>query len=207
MVTQRLQPTFEATETLPGALAGWARREPERPFLRQVGGGSATYGQFHEAVLRWADAFRRAGIGPGDNVPAMAQTSIAAEEHWLGLGWLRAVHTGVNTDFRGRSLTYLLTNCEATHMLCDRAFLDRLGEIAADVPRLKLVIVPDAEPRDLPGGFPVPLVTGAELWDDARADLDLETPQRHETACISYTSGTTGPSKGVLIPLGPPLAQ
>jgi crotonobetaine/carnitine-CoA ligase len=202
METHRLQPTFEATETLPGALAGWARREPERPFLRQVGGGSATYGQFHQAALRWADAFRRAGIGPGDNVPAMAQTSIAAEEHWLGLGWLRAVHTGVNTDFRGRSLTYLLTNCEATHMLCERAFLDRLSEIAADVPRLKLVIVPDGEPRDLPGGFPVPLVTAAELWDDARADLDLETPQRHETACISYTSGTTGPSKGVLIPWG-----
>ena len=64
-------PTFAPTETLPWAIQGWAERDPNRPFLWDVGGGSRTYGQFHEAALRWADAFRGVGVRrrrqrPGD---------------------------------------------------------------------------------------------------------------------------------------------
>src|SRR5580658_8441950 len=202
MATRRPQPTFEPTETLPCAISSWAEREPDRPFLHEVAGGTRSYGQFHEHALRWADAFRRAGVAAGDNVPAMARTSIAAEEHWLGLGWLRAVHTGVNTDFRGRALAYILANCAATHMICEKEFLDRVAGVAPDLDRLKLVIVPDAEEDELPPDFPVRLVTAAELWEAARPAGDLAVPERHELACISYTSGTTGPSKGVLIPWG-----
>ncbi len=193
---------FEPTETLPGAIQGWAEREPDRPFLRDVHGNARSYGQFHEAVLRWADAFRRAGIAPGDNVPTMVKTTISAEEHWLGLGWLRAVQTGINTDFRGRMLEYILTDCQAVRMICAQEFLDLVGEIARGVERLELVIVPDARPEELPPDFPVPLVTATELWDAAGPATDLSIPLRHEIACISYTSGTTGPSKGVLVPWG-----
>ncbi len=202
MAIARPQPTFEPTVTLPSAILSWAEREPDRPFLREVGGGTRSYGQFHEHALRWADAFRGAGIAAGDNVPVMGRTSIAAEEHWLGLGWLRAVHTGVNTDFRGRALAYILANCRATHMICEKEFLDRVAEVAGDLDRLRLVIVPDAKADELPSDFPVGLVTAAELWEGARPASDLAVPERHELACISYTSGTTGPSKGVLVPWG-----
>jgi crotonobetaine/carnitine-CoA ligase len=195
------QPTFDPSETLPWAIRSWAEREPERPFLSDVSGTIRSYGEFHDAALRWADAFRRVGISAGDNVPAMVRTSITAEEQWLGLGWLRAVHTGVNTAFRGRSLAYVLANCGATHAICEKEFLDQFADIAADL-NLKLLIVLDADETELPTGFPVPLVTARELWEAARPATDLAVPERHELACISYTSGTTGPSKGVLIPWG-----
>jgi carnitine-CoA ligase len=201
MVRRRLEPTFAPTETLPWAIRGWAEREPDRPFLHDVGGGTRTYGQFHETTLRWADAFRGAGVAPGDNVPAMMRTSMAAEEHWLGLAWLRAVYTGVNTDFRGKALEYVLTNCRADRMICAREFLDRVAEISPALP-LQLVIVPDAEHAELPTDFPFRLATAAELWESAEPASDLTVPERHELACVSYTSGTTGPSKGVLVPWG-----
>jgi crotonobetaine/carnitine-CoA ligase len=202
MPTASPRPTFEPTETLPRAIRDWAERDPDRPFLRDVQGHTRSYGQFHGAALRWADAFRQAGIKPGDNVPTMVETSITAEEQWLGLGWLRAVQTGVNIAFRGRMLEYVLTNCQATRMICAREFLDRVAEVAADVESLELVIVPDASTRELPEHFPVRLATAAELWEAASPATDLPVPQRHELACISYTSGTTGPSKGVLVPWG-----
>jgi len=194
-------PTFAPTETLPWVVSDWARREPERPFLQQVGGGRRTYGEFHQAALRWADAFRQAGIAPGDNVATMVRTSICAEEHWVGLGWLRAVHTGVNTDFRGRSLEYVLTNSRAKSMICAGEFLDRVAEIAPKLD-LELVIVPDGGRGDVPNDFPFPLVSASDLWDRSTPATDLPVPERHEIACISYTSGTTGPSKGVLVPWG-----
>ena len=196
------QPTFSRTETLAWAIANWAARDPDRPFLWDVGGGSRTYGQFHEAVLRWADAFRGAGVVAGDNVPAMVRTGISAQEHWLGLGWLRAVHTGVNTDFRGDSLAYVLTNSRATRMICAREFVDRVIEIAPRLDPLDLVIVPDATADELPSDGPIRLVAAEDLWDAARPATDLPVPERHDLACISYTSGTTGASKGVLVPWG-----
>jgi crotonobetaine/carnitine-CoA ligase len=197
-----MQPTFEPTESLPWAISNWATKEPDRVFLRDVNGASRTYGQFHEAALRWADAFRRVGVEPGDNVPTMVRTSINAQEQWLGLAWLRAVQTGVNTDFRGRSLEYVLTNCNAKRMICAREFLNRVADVAAGLSQLQLVIVPDAEPGDLPDDYAFPLISAAELRGAAAPATDLSVPCRHDIACISYTSGTTGASKGVLVPWG-----
>jgi crotonobetaine/carnitine-CoA ligase len=202
MWTPGTEPTFSPAETLPAQIQSWARREPDRPFLRQIGGPSRTYGELHRGALRWAGAFRRAGVQPGDNVPALVRTSVSAAEQWLGLAWLRAVQTGVNTDFRGQSLTYVIVNSRARRMICAAEFLGRLSAIAADVPGLELVIVPDAGPDELPPDFPVPLLASAQLYAAAEPVDDSDPPQRHEIACISYTSGTTGASKGVLVPWG-----
>lgn len=197
-----MRPTFAPTETLPAAIRGWAERDPDRPFLHEVGGVSHTYGQVHQAALRWADGFRRVGVHSGDNVAAMVPTSILAEEQWLGLGWLRAVHTGVNTAFRGNSLAYIINQSGARHMLCALDLLDHVAEVAPRVERLETVIVSDVRADTVPRDFPIKLVAGPEIWDAAKPATDLAVPRRHEIACINYTSGTTGASKGVLIPWG-----
>src|SRR5258707_13038295 len=184
------QPSFEPAETLPRAIRTWAEREPDRPFLRDVGGASRSYGQFHEAALRWADAFRQAGIRPGDNVPAMVRTSISAQEHWHGLSWLRAVQTGVNTGFRGQSLEYILANSQAKRMICAAEFLDRVAKGTPHV-GLELVIFSDSEDADLPAVFPLPLVGASGLWDAAEPATGLAAPQRPEIACLSSTPATT----------------
>jgi carnitine-CoA ligase len=202
MWTPGTEPSFQPTETLPAIIRSWARREPARPFLREVGGPSRSYGELHLAALRWAGAFQGAGVQAGDNVPAMVRTSVRATEQWLGLAWLRAVQTGVNTDFVGQSLVYIITNSLARRMICAREFLGRLAVIAPDVPDLELVIVPDAQPGELPADFPIPLVAAPQLWDAAEPIDDSDPPKRYEIACISYTSGTTGASKGVLVPWG-----
>jgi crotonobetaine/carnitine-CoA ligase len=197
-----MKPTYEPTETFPAALRTWAEKDPDRAFLHEVGGSSQTYGEVHEATLRWADAFRRIGVQPGENVAAMVRTSITAEEQWLGLGWLRAVHTGVNTDFRGSSLAYVVNQSRARRALCAFDLLDRIAEVAGLVPSLEQVIVVGAEGHELPHDFPFPLVSDAEIWAASTPATDLAVPERHDIACINYTSGTTGASKGVLIPWG-----
>ena len=165
-------------------------------------GDERTYGEFHHAALRWADAYRRLGVEPGENVAAMTRTSIAACEHWLGLGWLRAVHTGVNTDFRNDSLVYVLDNCRARHMVCELEFVERVASVARDLHHLETVVVPDAAPADLPTDFPVRILAADQLWEEATIATDLPVPLRHEISSISYTSGTTGPAKGILVPWG-----
>src|SRR5260370_20904652 len=133
---------FEPAESSPRAIRTWAEREPARPFLRDVVGASRSYGQFQEAALRWADAFRQAGIRPGDNVPAMVRTSISAQDHWHGLSCLRAVQTGVNTGLRGQSLEHILANSQAKRMICAAEILHRVADVSPHV-GLELVIVSD----------------------------------------------------------------
>jgi crotonobetaine/carnitine-CoA ligase len=192
--------TFAPTETLPWVIERWSLDEPDRPYLHHVDGGSRTYREFHDAALQWADAFRRVGVVGGDNVPVFSTTTITAQEQWHGLGWLRARYTGVNTDFRGASLVYVLQNSQARHVVCASRFIDRIAEVARELDRVELVIVSDdVEP---PAHFPLPIVAARELWEAATPARDLAVPQRHEIACISYTSGTTGAPKGVLVPWG-----
>jgi crotonobetaine/carnitine-CoA ligase len=193
--------TFAPTETLPWAIEQWAATDPDRPYLHHVDGGSRSYGEFHDAALRWADAFRRAGVAPGDNVPVMSRTTIRAQEHWHGLGRLRARYTGVNTDLRGTSLAYVIRNSLARHVVCASPFLDRIAEIADDLGRVELVVVSD-DVEAVPVNFPFATVSAQELWDGASCARDLRAPERHEIAGISYTSGTTGSPKGVLVPWG-----
>jgi crotonobetaine/carnitine-CoA ligase len=196
-----MRPGFERHQTLPWSIQHWAGVDPDRPFLEQVGGPSHSYAEVHRSMLRWADAFSRLGIEPGENVPAMVPTSITAEEQWLGLAWMRAVQVGINGDFKGAMLAYVLENCAARTMVCSARYLDRVAAVVPSVPRLRRVIVPDAE-GDLPATFPLELLRGEQVLAAAGTETTRSAPERHDIACVSYTSGTTGPSKGVLVPWG-----
>jgi crotonobetaine/carnitine-CoA ligase len=136
----------------------------------------------HAEVRRWADAFRGLGVEAGDTVLTMLPNSFEAYFAWLGLGWLRAIEVPVNTMYRGQMLQYIVENTEAATALVAERFVDRLSDAATAAGTLKNVVVPDdAFFRQAATGDD----TGPDAWD---------------VAAMLYTSGTTGPSKGVLVP-------
>jgi len=67
MWTPGTEPTFQPAETLPAQIKSRAQREPDRPFLRQIDGASRSYRELHGGALRWAGAFKRAGVQPDLN--------------------------------------------------------------------------------------------------------------------------------------------
>src|SRR5258708_4215088 len=83
-----------------------------------------------------------------------------------------------------------------------REWLRREPAIARGVPARQLVIVPDARPGAPPEDSPPARGAAPQRGDAADPVDEGAPPQRHEISCISYTSGTTGPSKGVLVPWG-----
>ncbi len=183
---------------LPHLIAKLARDTPDRTFYQQVDGPERTHVQFHNGNMVWAGAFRRLRIEAGRTVAVMMPTTVDAYHAWMGLAWLRAIEVPLNTMFRGRMLSYIVDNCDAETLVIGSAFVDRLPEIAGELPKLKTVIVPDAETVDV--DLPFDVLTRASFLDGATAPTDLEGPEYHDIAAIIYTSGTTGPSKGVLVP-------
>ncbi|TQC45196.1 ATP-dependent acyl-CoA ligase [Rhodococcus sp. WS4] len=187
--------------SLPELLIDHSRNAPDRPFLQDVSGFTATYGEVFEASLRWADAWRHAGIGAGDRVAVFIPPSPDYTLCWIGLTWLRAIEVGLNPEYRGDMLANVLNDAGATALLVHHDYLDRVAEIAGRTPSLELVVVTGVDQiRESP--LHIKCVSLAEFLSGAEP-MDAPTPpDPWDTAAICYTSGTTGPSKGVLLPWG-----
>ena len=189
---------LERARVLPHLLASRAQEDPNQVFLEEVDGRSATYLELHREVLTWADAYRRLGVQSGDRIAVMLPTSIDAVCAWLGLSWLRALDVPVNTAYLGQMLRYLLNHSGSKVLVMASEYLDRLPPIADDLSSLETVVVPD---DDEPAARPPFRILGREQFLDGASPAEgLMGPGAADIASIMYTSGTTGPSKGVLVP-------
>lgn len=164
---------------LPSLLAQRALEEPDRLFLQFSGGEEWTYGDLDRRVLGWAAALSAEGVVRGDRVVVMLPSSLDAFAVWMAAARLGAIEVPVNTGYRGRFLEHVVRNSE---------------------PRCA-VVAPDLRPRfaEIGDGAP-PIVEAGPRPSEGSSGLDLVEPAEHEIATIVYTSGTTGASKGVVIP-------
>jgi crotonobetaine/carnitine-CoA ligase len=178
-----------------------AAEHPDRPFVVEADGRTATYGEFHTESLVWASAYRSLGLEAGDNVVTMVRPSVDAYASWLGMCWLKVVDVGCNTDYQGSMLAYLVNQSRSRVALVDAQLLARFVALAGDVPGLQTVVVLGDDAGDV-SGAPFRVVTSAELLAEMKPADDVEPPKIWDIAMMTYTSGTTGASKGVLLPWG-----
>ncbi len=193
---------LDRENVLPHLLARLAADDPDALAMLDVDGREVTRQGLHDEVRRWADAFRRIGVAPGEPVVTMFPNCFEAFYAWLGVAWLGAVEVPANNMYRGRMLAYLVQDSGAeTVVICER-FLDQLMEVVDELTHLRTIVVPDvADAADLPR-LPGRVIAGDELFRDAVPATDLVGPEYWDLAAIIYTSGTTGPSKGVRMPWG-----
>jgi carnitine-CoA ligase len=172
-----------ADRTVGRVLAHQAARVGDRPFLRS-GEERFTYADVDAITNSYAEGFRRAGIGRGDHVALMLGNR--PELLWAiwGLGKLGAVAVPLNTAARGDLLVYLLDQSDSVLLVAEDSYGERVRPAVARAPGIREVLGLLAAFRDLPAD-PAPEVADV-AWDDPHL--------------IMYTSGTTGPSKGVVCP-------
>ncbi|HVW44956.1 MAG TPA: AMP-binding protein [Amycolatopsis sp.] len=165
---------------LPSQLRARAESEPGRPFLFEVTGRTATYGETWDGVRRWAGWLRGLGAGPGTRVATLLPSSIDAALAWLALGCLGALEVPVNPELTGDFLEHVLHDAAPTLCLSRPEFAARIQEYR---PELKIV--------------PVERGAAAALAAEPADLVDLPRPE--DEACVIYTSGTSGPAKGVVL--------
>ena len=172
-------------------------RHGDRVFI-ECGGVSRTFTETDKMANRLANGLAEFGVGPGTKVAIMAANSLAFIDAWFGAARAGAVYVPINTDYKGDILRYQLDKADVTHIVIDPHMLDRLGAVAADLPKLAHVVLTQPSPGrqgQLPGHIAVTLL--ADVMHASDADPGVEIAASDPLA-ISFTSGTTGPSKGVL---------
>ncbi len=179
-------------QTLPRLLDRQAATYGAKPLLR-FGALERSFAEVRDAAAVAAGTLAAAGIGRGERVALMCENRIELLDFVLGCAWLGAVAVPLNTALRGVQLEHQLVNSGARVLALDSALVEVLDVI---------------EPRDAGGGV------GARR--DPRRHAARGLPRARtagarraggglrrgagETAAILYTSGTTGPAKGVQCP-------
>ncbi|MDX1385658.1 MAG: AMP-binding protein, partial [Thermoanaerobaculia bacterium] len=183
---------------LPQAVARNAADAGDAVALQHVDGRAMSWSELHDRGLRWASALERLGAAPGEPVVTIFPMGFEAALSWLGCAALGAVEAPINSSYKGTWLTHPITLTGARHLLLDARFLDAVVEIADTVPHLERIVVFDGDGRSLPE-LPCPVMTGEAFLDGAEA-IARPGPRPWDLAALIFTSGTTGPSKAVMVP-------
>ena len=181
--------------TLPALLRRQAERFGARPLL-SIAGAQWRHGDAADAAARCGAALRAANVARGDRVAVLCSNRIELLEVFLGCGWIGAASVPINAASMGPQIEYYLSNSGARLLVLEGRFADRLE--TADLSRTQLEriwIVGDAAGFGSTLGG-VPCVPYPSTTDAADAAEILPG----ETLAILYTSGTTGPAKGVTCP-------
>ena len=139
------------------------------------------------------------GLRRGETVAIFANTHPSWVYTLLGAARLGALAVPLNTAYRGSFLSTPLHESGCRLALVEETLLDRVGAVAAHVPKLQTVIVQRTGPDPLPE-LPWRLVDSTALTHGGPAAPPVrQEPQWKDPLCVLFTSGTTGPSKGAVI--------
>lgn len=174
-----------ADRVLPTILTRQAERYGDRPLL-VAGGVRWTYRQTATVAAASARSLAAAGIAPGERVAILASNRAEFLEIYLGCAWLGAIAVPVNPALRGPQLQHIFRNSSPKLLVVEEMYRPNLEAVieAALLPALVWSIDASGIRRD-------PLVA---------QERELALPRPGDTVAVLYTSGTTGPAKGVCCP-------
>jgi len=187
--------------TIGHVLAEKAMRIPDKVFLIWEG-RRITYGQIDTLTNRYANGFAARGVRHGDHVAVILPNCPEFYAVTWGLGKIGAVVVPVNTAAKGDMLRYFIDQSDATSVVIDDEWVDRLAAVSGQLSKVTSYYYCGGRDIRLCGlgrtGVDVANFCVLESDDDSRPPV--QAVAHDDTQLIMYTSGTTGPSKGVMCP-------
>ncbi len=175
-------------------LEHWAGVQPDKVFAVFQDGESWTYADTLREAITAANALRELGVRQGERVLVWLPNSADCLRVWFGLNFLGAAFVPINLAYRGSLLAHAVKLSEAKLGIIHADLHQRLGEIDTGVLQEIVVLGGSGEP-----------LAGLKVHQSSRFASTDGTPPALERPIapwdlqsIIFTSGTTGPSKGVM---------
>jgi crotonobetaine/carnitine-CoA ligase len=181
--------------TINAELAARLGSDPDGAYLDFMG-DSYSARRVDEAAGRLAAALAGIGVGRGDRVASLLENGPEQVVAFFATLRLGAVAVPVNTAYKGEFLRHQLADSGARVIVVQGDLAGRVADVAAGAPELEAAVVvgaPDTSITDIAAHDYTALLSasagGVAPAEVAPSDL----------ACLIYTAGTTGPSKGCML--------
>lgn len=205
MIRQRVLDVPATARTLGSIARHKAEKNGDKIYLR-FGKREISYRAFHEITNRLARGLQQLGVEAGQHVAFMMDNKPEQLLLYFAIGKMGAVSIPVNSAAKGDLFAYYLNQSDSVVLISDAGLIERYQAIEEQCPNItKVILLNEA-------GGAVDLSIGkylrAEAYDyqallDAPADdLPDDLARISDFAIMMYTSGTTGPSKGNMVPHG-----
>lgn len=184
----------ELVRALPGTLREHSARRGGKTAYQDAR-RTVTYGELEARTGRLAGHLARLEVRHGDRVAIHLGNRVELVEACLGVLRAGAIGVLLNPGATDEELAHFLGDSGATWVVTEPSQLSRVAQLTSERPELRMIAAgADALPEDAPAGVLLfEDLAGTDPGLPPRDDLGLDDP-----AWILYTSGTTGPSKGVV---------
>ena len=185
--------------TMGNLLSAKAEALGSKVFLTNLADGRTfSYAELDQLTRRLGNGLLQAGVPYGGHVAVLMENCPEQLMALWGVCRTGLVAVPINTGAKGHLLTHFLAHADCVAIIVERAFLDRVLEVAPGLPKLRHVFLADPadDGAEAAPSLPPPLErhSFARLLD-APDTLPERLPKFTETAVLMFTSGTTGPSK------------
>jgi carnitine-CoA ligase len=178
---------------LPNLLEGQASARGDETFV-VFPDESWTFAEAADRAWQLGAGLIREGVVPGEPVCVWSPTRPELIQSWFGINAAGAVYVPLNLASRGSFLEHALNLVGARVLIAHSGLIDRLSGL--DLPALELVVTV-GEPSAIDP--PWRMIEFERLLGPRGSErpVPARTIEPWDNFAIVYTSGTTGPSKGV----------
>lgn len=160
---------------------------------------TATFSEVLEMTNKVGNSLKLLNCKKGDTIATMISNRFEAVYSWYGCSSIGAIEVPINNAYKGTMLSHILNDSKAKTLIIEAKFLNRIENIGEKLKCLETIIViaEDGFSHD-PNLIQFEIIDWDKLLLNSSSYSLLEEIEYKDVMHILYTSGTTGPSKGVI---------
>ena len=179
----------------------WEKRlrlSPRQPFLAFESGMYETLEETDTRIRRLVGSLMAAGVRRDDRVVIFAPNSLTSIHAWMAINFIGAVDVPINPSLRGLPLVHAINLAQTKVILAEDSCLAALHECESRLDATEVLFF--AGPSEIRRPPTFTRLRAGPLTDiPGSAEVPIEAVAPGDLASIMMTSGTSGPSKGVMI--------
>jgi long-chain acyl-CoA synthetase len=190
-------------DQLIGLYAQTFRKNWSLPAFSDFQGATTTYGEAAQKIRQIHCYFRESGIRKGDKIAILGRNSSTWAISFLAISGYGCVSVPVLPDFNPDDILHILNHSESIFLFAADSLFDKLDN--EKTPGIKGVVsLTDFSALSFKSPAEKELWTKCFTFEHAGQsspdNFELDEYEPEDLSIISYTSGTSGFTKGVMIP-------
>lgn len=184
--------------TASGLLAARASYAPDNLAL-VFEGREFSYAELDRQASAAAAGFMALGLQPGEAVSVFLSNRPEYLFTSYGIGRAGLTQVPINTAYKGEFLQYAIEHSESKAIVIESRLAEALVNLGSLPPALRIIVYLDEVAPSIADAN-ITLVSWNDMLAAGSPTPQFPLVQPQDTSAISFTSGTTGKSKGVVSP-------